>query len=607
MRRIIYSLILILIFTSLLSISVYSRTYYFDEVNITATVDEQGYMQIEEKRKTTFEGQFNGLYIWIPKDNNLKIHDVTVSDQQKEYSLYTGTEEYGPAGTFVFREEANRYLIDWSIDVRDKTETYTISYTVENALLVHDDIAEIYYQFIGDGWEVETKKVQVELRLPPGNDEIRAWGHGPLSGVVEIKDQNTVLFKVSPLPAKTFLEGRIIFDPARVSNATNFTNKMMLDEILEQEARLARRANIRRRIAQAEMVLAAIVFFSASILSATLWKKFGRRASTDFEGEYLRELPQNYSPAELGVLLKNGRPGVNDFTATILDLARRGYLTIEEVEVQRKGLFRSQSAKEYIINNKNKEGDLAEHEKQVLDLLFNVIKTEKADQVSFKSIIDYSKNNKTQFRSFWKKWEKNLTYQGKEVLKFFDQKARQAQALWLGIAVLLAGLGFVFLLFLELYWVGMAALVSGLILGISSATFRQRSSRGENDYVRWRAFRRFLEHFSTMDRQKIPALVVWEHFLVYAVTLNVATQVIKKLEQLYPNLESEGYRFGHAWLYGSALQTTQGIGSSINSLSQGINQTFSQAFSQSSSAGGSGGGFSGGGGGGSGGGGGGAR
>ncbi|HBK86140.1 MAG TPA: hypothetical protein DDZ53_08950, partial [Firmicutes bacterium] len=52
-----------------------------------------------------------------------------------------------------------------------------------------------------------------------------------------------------------------------------------------------------------------------------------------------------------------------------------------------------------------------------------------------------------------------------------------------------------------------------------------------------------------MERYTIPSLIIWEHYLVYAVTLGVAKEVMKQLELVYPNLTEGDYRFGHGWYY----------------------------------------------------------
>jgi hypothetical protein len=48
-----------------------------------------------------------------------------------------------------------------------------------------------------------------------------------------------------------------------------------------------------------------------------LWRKYGKAHPVEFQGDYYRELPGNYSPAELSVLWNNKKIKGKDLTATI--------------------------------------------------------------------------------------------------------------------------------------------------------------------------------------------------------------------------------------------------------------------------------------------------
>ncbi len=153
---------------------------------------------------------------------------------------------------------------------------------------------------------------------------------------------------------------------------------------------------------------------------------------------------------------------------------------------------------------------------------------------------------------------------------------------------------------------GAAMIVGGIIIVVVPLLFKRRSPSGQEDYVKWKAFRKFLEDFSQMETHAIPSLVIWEHYLVYAVTLGVAKEVIKQLELVYPNLQDEGYRFGYGWYYFGPEMHVGGLQNSFDSITNSIDQAVSTAqaaVAPAVSGSGGGGGFSGGGGGGGGGGG----
>jgi len=100
-----------------------------------------------------------------------------------------------------------------------------------------------------------------------------------------------------------------------------------------------------------------------------------------------------------------------------------------------------------------------------------------------------------------------------------------------------------------------------------------------------------------MKDYEIPSIVVWEHYLVYAISLGVADKVISKLK-LVLSKQDMSLR-NSTYLY----CMTDRSGSLNNSMFRSFDKVFTSAFATTSSSTGSGGGFSSGGGGGGGGGG----
>jgi len=143
-----------------------------------------------------------------------------------------------------------------------------------------------------------------------------------------------------------------------------------------------------------------------------------------------------------------------------------------------------------------------------------------------------------------------------------------------------------------------SVIFTGPILIIYGAILKKKTRLGINEYTKWRAFKRFLLHFSNMKDYEIPSIAVWEHYLVYAISLGVAEKVISRLKVVLAN-QDISFR-NSTYLYAMTDR-----GGNLNSgMFKSFNKSFSSAFvSASSSSSGGGGGFSSGGGGGGGGGG----
>ncbi|MCW3490165.1 DUF2207 domain-containing protein [Dethiobacter alkaliphilus] len=580
-------------------------SFHFPSVEIDARVQEDGSMLITEQRTVDFADPSRGMYMWIETPAQITISEMTVEENGEPYTYNPGDTE-GPPGTFFTIEEDNRFFVDWSYERRDGIRSFTLRYRVEDVVLVHDDVAELYFQFIGDEWSGRADNVLVRMQLPSNADteDIRAWGHGPLHGEVTIVDGQTVTWEVSPLPANTFLEGRVTFPTALVPAATQRTGQTALPDILAEEGALAEEANLERQRQQYIWIVAALLVVGSIILAFLIWKRYGKEYKPDFDGDYYRELPADYTPAELGVLWRFGTTQPEDLTATLVDLARKGHLSLEEYDPQKRGLFGIGGKKQdYRVTLLKKEGKLAAHEQKLLDFLFHKVAANQ-NELTFIELEEYAKKKRTSFAKFWQDWKYTLSARGVE-LDFFDSDVSTGKGIAIGLGVIMLPLGFLFGNALT-----PALLIGGFILIVTGALLRRRSRRGVEDFTRWRAFQRFLQHFSEMERHEIPSLVIWEHYLVYAITLGVAKEVIKQLQIVYPNMESGGHRFGGTWFYMYGARGPASFSSMTNSfdnLTSQISQSLQTATSSSSSGSGRGGGFTGGGGGGFGGGGGGAR
>ena len=238
----------------------------FLKLNISAEIMEDGSMVVAEERSAAFNGTFSGLYQWIYKQPGVEIVDVHVEEQGRFYKFNPG-ETYGPPGTYYIHDRPDRFFVDWSFAATDELRTFTLHYRVMNAVKVHNDVAELYYKFVGDEWSVATEDVSVRLLLPAGAQpqDIRAWGHGPLHGEVSIVSGREVTWQISPLPAETFLEGRVTFPPQLVPFAALQTGREALPAILAEEERWARQANRERFVNRALWAIAAFFLLGTSL------------------------------------------------------------------------------------------------------------------------------------------------------------------------------------------------------------------------------------------------------------------------------------------------------------------------------------------------------
>ena len=96
------------------------------------------------------------------------------------------------------------------------------------------------------------------------------------------------------------------------------TGQAGLPIIMDEEGRWAEGANRRRQEARMQVGIAILIPLLTLFALFLMWRKYGKEYQAEFQGDYYRELPADYSPAELSVLWNWGQVKTHDITATLL-------------------------------------------------------------------------------------------------------------------------------------------------------------------------------------------------------------------------------------------------------------------------------------------------
>lgn len=482
-----------------------------------------------------------------------------------------------------------------------KQMTFKYRYTIEGAVTKYTDTAELNWNLL-EYFESGIKSANVEIVIPNANkDEILAWGHGLSKGEVIIEDGKVVL-DIERIKSNEFLEFRILFPKDLVDvPARNDLDFPLKNEIIEYQDQLAIETN--RRIAVARIIfIGTIILIALTIYFVyRIYQKYDKEHKSAFDLQYYRELPQDYSPAEMSYLYHFKRINNEDLTATILDLIRRKYLvldTLGERVTEKNPNFK-------LIKNPNPDPNdtLLPHEAHVLKWFIDIVGD--GSEVTLRQIEEYPKGNVTKAKTFDQNAKDfvRLAKLAGEKHDFFDDVNKSGAYSYVIIPIVYL----IITLFVKNIYnitigftvVTCLAIIFGLILYI--ANIKRRSVNGNEDYVRWRAFKNFLEDFGRMEDYPMPGIVIWEHYLVYATSLKIADKVMEQLEVRLPSIEEvEGFNqstfigFGYRY-YGFRLGYTFGrINSTINTARMNSVKTITSHTASSVGLGGRGGGFGGG-------------
>lgn len=558
----------------------YAKSFRVAAVQIEAELRADASMRVVEHITYDFDGSFSEGLRPVPP-GPYQIVDVSVSENGQQLPV---------AGV--------PHDLSWRFAAEDERRTFSIAYTVLGAAQVGPDVAELYWKWVGEQ-HPGVGAVRVLLSVP-GEGGVRAWAHGPFDGGVEIR-ANQVLFSVDGLPGGQFVEGRVAVPAANFSVAPSGPPR--LDAIVAEESALADAANTARereeQLRRAFRWLLPIVPVIGWLVFLAAWLRWGREHNPSVDvGEYVREPPPD-PPAFVDTLFRFGSVRPIALSATVVDLAQRGHLVIEETVEDRAIL---PDKRDWIFRRTvPPTGDaMLAYEATVLERLFAL-----GPETSQSAFVKWVENNRTTAERWWERFKDEVaqTFKARHYVEGGKGAAFGINIL-AGSAVALAGAGAL----IAGEPIGLALVGSSVLQFVFTPTLRRRTPAGAQRTAEWEAFERFLRHFSQLEDAPVGHLALWERYMVYAVALGVADEVAEGLQARIP-AEAEAVAGGtRTTTFAPWYRGAGGFGSfgSLGNFAGDFGPTIvaaAQPPSDSSSGSGFGGGFSGGGGGGGGGGG----
>jgi uncharacterized membrane protein len=483
------------------------RTLVIERLDAVIEVAPDGAIAVEETIEPRFTGSWNGIFRTIPVqyrtpqglNYTLRLDVEAITDAEGQTLKYESS-----------RERHYRKLKIWVPGAVDATRTVKLRYRVSNALRFFDEHDELYWNVTGDEWDVPIESASAHVRLPPGASGVRAtafrgaYGSTEQSGV-SVEPDGVHVQTARGLGMREGLTLVVGWNPGVVHRPT----------AVEKSAAVVS-SNL-------PLAIPPLVFFGM----LHLWRKRGRDPElAPIATQY--EPPAQMTPAELGTLI-DGKPDMRDITASIVDLAVRGYLHIAETEQERFfGLF---SNKDYTFTVKKDRGtwsELKRHERDLLDALFS----DSATEVSLSDL-----KNK-----FYKHLPglRNELYGRLVSDGFYTGRPDRVRLLYI-IGGVIVGLAIGFptsWIMLALGMQPVAAIAAGILSGIIVVLFGwfmpSRTPRGTRELEKVLGFREFLSRVEgdRLDRMvKTPEM--FEKYLPFAMALGVEDNWAKTFEGIY--------------------------------------------------------------------------
>jgi hypothetical protein len=557
-----------------------SRSIRVRNFDALLSVHSDGSLDVTEQITIAFTGQWNGI------NRDLSLQHNTAQGRATKLDVTVGyvTDETGQRLRVEEQRADNgrtRRLHIYIPGANNADREIIIRYRVANAIrffFANSSVGaldELYWNVTGNNWSMYIDSAHARVVLPEGVAPTRTAVYtgrlGSTSGDARIeKVGNVVDFTLSralyPYEGMTVGVG---WPPGHISSRPS-----------ETQERLAAAAQ------WSPLLIPLIVF----ILAFKAWEKHGRDPE---EGSYVvrYEPVAGSSPAELGTLVDN-RADMEDITATLVDLAVRGFIRIEEVtESHLLGLSKSTDYILHILRDRSQWTGLKPHEERYLGALSTL------------APIGQSPVNTSELRNKFYSYLptiRNAIYDSLVSSGYYLERPDKVKGKWVGFAALTAfigiGLGVVatkmMWLMISPFALIAAGVVSTAILFVFAQIMPARTIAGARAREAALGFKEFL---SRVEEERMKKLItspeMFERFLPYAMAFGVADKWATAFQDIY--------REPPTWYVGGSGQfNTVSFSHSIGSMSSAAASSMGSSPSSSGSGGGgSSGGGSGGGGG----------
>jgi Predicted membrane protein (DUF2207) len=547
-----------------------AKSWRVSDFQDTITVNQDGTAVVIERITLVFEGEWHGIHRTIP------IEYPGPNGTNYELFLAVTSVTDGSGGKLKYdssTKDGSRDLKIYIPDAVDATRTAEITYQVRNGTRFFEDHDEFYWNVTGNDWPVPIDHAAATARFPmfaAGSLRAQAftgvYGSTQRDATATVDGAQAQFETTNPLP----MRGGLTIDV------------YIPKDVLKEPSALTKFFWF---VGGNPIVFLPVVTFLGMF---ALWWWKGRDPDPGVSVAPMYDPPPGISPAEAGTLLGDSiHP--RDITSTIIDLAVRGYIKIEET-AEKTLVFTNKDYVFHLLKPREQWGaDLAPHERVMLESVFAAGTDTRLSNLKnrFYTAVPVIRQD---IMAALK--NKGIYLLDPESANGYSVVAAIAIVAPFGILQYLGSANFFNSVVLLVVCVPLSALIWWLFARVMSA----KTMKGARTQIAVLGFQEFMNRVDA-DRLKVMPPTTFEKFLPYAMALGVEHHwaqafagIVKDPPQWYSG--PGGYVGGFNPIFFS---------SSMHSMASDMHQVFVSAPRASSSGsgfgggGGGGGGFSGGG------------
>lgn len=540
--------------------------WYVRDFQSTITVNDDASLLVEEKIIADCGNlpDKHGIFRILPVQTRTESGIIKTPIELVSITDFSGNKITYSTSVDNFNHTITYKIGDPNITIKGENE-YKITYLVKNAIRARsNDFDELYWNLSGNFWDIEIDNFGAEIIFPAeinrNNSEVYLY-----SGGLGEKENLLANYQWKSDNILRVYSNKILMPRQGITASITFPKGIVAPY----------QPNFLEMYGDYLWFLIPVLVFIVSFL---IWNKHGKDPRVDKTIIPEFEIPKNLTPMEMGMLAQNGSFSDKFITATIIDLAVKKYIIIEEIP--KEGIFGKQ---DFCLKKISSDfSELGNPEKTLIDKIF-VAKQEvllsKLKNNFYKDLPAIKKSAIENLKN------KNLIY----------DKGLTLKTIYIIFAAIMFMTGFAAITAAN-FWLGAATIISSIIIFVFGMLMPKHTKEGAKLNWRIKGFKLYMKTAEKYRARFYEKENIFEKFLPYAIMFGITKLWIKKMEEIYGKEYFANY---HPIWYAGAITSfnADSFSSQINTLSSGIASNIGTA-SGAHGTGGAGGGGGGGGGGG---------
>lgn len=437
----------------------------------------------------------------------------------------------------------------------DERVVFEVTYVVRHAVTAYDDAGDFSWEYAPRNYPVDLHQVRAQVVLPvPADDKVqpgenvRAWGHGPADGTVDIEKDGTVTFADPQVPSQAYALGRVMFPVGWLTNMPDderfaHQGSLQYEYTTRYEEGWVDSASYQKitrdGLSGGLLALAALALVGA----VGAYARWGRQKPPRFTDDYSSDVPDAaLAPAVLGRLWRWNHLSFDDVMATVADMVLREVVVLRESaggsgeivfdpwreaelsEDESREANQEEADAHAADQRATPEAVLAASRRDVMDeatLRLLTFVSQGDGVLSTEQLVAFAHQRPGAFLRAVNGWQQVLTATV-EPYGFFDGKSRRAQRVMLAVAALLAVAGAAALFVLGAA-TGLLTLAAAAAVGVLANYTMRRSPAGNEITAHAKALRNWMRDGGPAE-EAWPAGAV-EALVPYGVLFGVLNQL----------------------------------------------------------------------------------